>query len=248
MQRPFWKEQAMQILRRYLDGMVEPMFKRDASGRMLFFPVGMFSQGRVLPDDAAADRVRSGVRLSYLIAFLIVILGVIVLLRTAKTVSPAVIAVGALAGGILGGLQALFHLALVRGLPLSDERLRYGDVLAAQSSAMGSGWMTALFAMSAVLTVGSAAALAIDPRGNLRSARQSGRWPRRPRDVRPHDGHILAPASDAAADRSPLTSPSARAIAGLARHPRQWHPSHDRGDVCSRYSGSMPRTSAGASR
>jgi hypothetical protein len=53
----------------YFDTLVEPMFQRDEQGREIFFPFGIGSRGRVVPDAATARSLRQRLRHGWMAFF-----------------------------------------------------------------------------------------------------------------------------------------------------------------------------------
>ena len=69
----------MTYVHTYFETLTEPMFQRDERGRELFFPWGMGSRGRVVPDAATGAQIRSQMKWAWLVFFfgLIPIMGAI---------------------------------------------------------------------------------------------------------------------------------------------------------------------------
>ena len=157
----------MQFLSRYFDAFVEPLFKRDAQGRVVFFFAGQLSAGRIVPDAAAAERLRASARRAYVFAFL-VLLPLTVALGLAKGWTGWQSIVGGIAGGaVISTMLVAWLWWMVRGLPRSDVRLSLADARSAQMRALGPAWIKALLVTSIVLTVGAVLSLALDPKANL---------------------------------------------------------------------------------
>lgn len=131
----------MNVFMRYFDGLTAPLFKTDAGGRALFFPAGIWSKGRLLPDAATAAALRARVRRLYVAMFLVAIPILVIVAPIVASDSWLPVIVGGLAIG-LGFNAYLFHLA--RDLPSTGERLTLKEAQAAQAQAMGRGWLTGL--------------------------------------------------------------------------------------------------------
>ena len=57
----------------YFDGMARALFKKDESGSTVFYPWGVFGKGRLLPDEAAENRVFRFVKLYYQISLVMLV-------------------------------------------------------------------------------------------------------------------------------------------------------------------------------
>lgn len=141
----------MRFLIQYFDSLTNPLFKQDAEGRHVFFPLGVMARGRTLPDANSAEVLRRRVRAMYM-GFFCVVIPVVggaagLLGRTDWRIS---IAVGLVAALAMSGSM----LYLARGLPQSDERLTIREAQQAQSRALGRGWIKSLLVMSAVFVAG----------------------------------------------------------------------------------------------
>lgn len=157
----------MRFIVRYFDAFVEPLFKRDTHGRTVFFFGGKLAAGRVLPDAAAAERLRTVARGAYMIALLVLLPIVVVLGLALGWTGWRGIAAGAVGGAVISGMLLALLWWHVRDLPRSEERLTFAEVQIAQSRALGAGWLKALFFTSLVLAAGSLASLLYDPGTNL---------------------------------------------------------------------------------
>jgi hypothetical protein len=149
----------MRFLMRYFDSLTNPLFKQDAEGRHVFFPMGVLAAGRTLPDADAAEVMRRRVRGMYM-AFFCVVIPIVggaagVIGRTDWRVS---IGFGLVAGLLMSGCM----LYLARGLPRSDVRLTLGEAQQAQSRALGRGWIKTLLVMSSVFVAGGMAMALIE--------------------------------------------------------------------------------------
>lgn len=109
----------------YFDGLTNASFKKAQSGKTIFFPWGGFGKGRVLVDDDAEAKVRSFIRLYYMVSLpLIIVVSVVLGIGYSIAISPFI---------VLWYLFKVRH--LVAGCPLSDESLSIKERLA--SSATG---------------------------------------------------------------------------------------------------------------
>lgn len=139
----------------FLDGLSDPMFKRDANGRILFYPSGKLGKARILPDEATAGRLRKTVKYGMLTLIAVVVALVLV--------TPIWIAIpGAM---VVGGLWQLYLVSAVRDCPKSDETLTFKEIREAQARALGLGWLIP-FAILSVLLMAVSAYLALAARGN----------------------------------------------------------------------------------
>lgn len=161
----------MQFVTRYFDSLVNPLFARDSQGRFVFYPYGALGRGRILPDEATAERIRRRVRVGYMLFFLILIPAMGYFGATfgaGGTRFTVMELLGFIAlGGIVGLAFQLYMRSLVRGRPVSDERLTFRSTWQTQARTLGRGWLTGLLIVSILLVLSGLAALAIDPRGNL---------------------------------------------------------------------------------
>lgn len=151
----------MNIIMRYFDGISAPLFKNDAEGRPLFFPAGIWSKGRILPDEMTAAALRRRVTMAYAALFLIGIPILVVFNNNAADLRGyAMIGLGALAVSLL---FTLFLFAQVRGLPLATERMTMKEAQQKQLAAMGPGMIKGLLVVSLLLAASSVAVLFFEP-------------------------------------------------------------------------------------
>src|SRR2546423_6289468 len=97
----------------YFDGLASGSLKKDGEGRTVFYPFGVLGKGRVLPDEAAEQRVRAFLVRYYKVS-LLVIIGVGALVNWAWSVALVPIFI------------AWFYFgsrSLVAGYPHSDSKL-----------------------------------------------------------------------------------------------------------------------------
>lgn len=150
----------MNAITRYFDSLVAPMFKTDDMGRQLFFPAGIWSKGRVLPDKATADAIRLKVRRVYFGFFLLALpLLVVVFLAMGRPSWLTIFATPLLAG--LGMNAYLF--AIARKLPKTTERMSLGEAYRTQAKSLGRGWLKFLAVSMGLLVVGSLLSAIFDP-------------------------------------------------------------------------------------
>jgi hypothetical protein len=117
---------------------MQGVFKTGGDGRKLFFPWGPRSTSFVIPTEARYRRLRLQVA-SYSIVSLLLIVGAVIWL-------PFYVALGiAIATAII---YSAWTPTLVRGLPLSAERMSQGEALAAQPVVML--WLVGISALTFV--------------------------------------------------------------------------------------------------
>jgi hypothetical protein len=146
----------------YFDGLTNASFRKDAQGRDVFYPHGVFGRGRIIPDAETALRLRRSMKRFY-IALLVVFLPVIVVanLMHVSFVALVLLALAAMA------VSVAYVLHLARGLPFSDERLTYKESL--QNSARGHNkvGLILLAILSALFVALGVFILSLDPAENL---------------------------------------------------------------------------------
>ncbi len=161
----------MTAITRYFDSLIAPMFKTDDMGRRLFFPAGVWSYGRVLPDKATADAIKLKVRRAYLGFFLLALPALVVGILVAG--QPSWLAIVGLS--FISGLAMNAYLfAIARKLPKTSERMSLGEAYKSQARSLGRGWLMFFAVSMGLLTIGSLLAIAVEPRlglwGGLASA------------------------------------------------------------------------------
>jgi hypothetical protein len=151
----------MRFIVRGFDIFAAPLFKIDSEGRQVFFPWGFWGSGYVIADAEAAARLRRIVRTTWMVFFLVGI-PVITLFARAETLTDflAFVAIGSLSG--LG--MSLWFRWLARGLPRADLRLSMREAQDAQTRAMGRSGLLVMLALSLMLIVLGAVAIAIGGR------------------------------------------------------------------------------------
>jgi hypothetical protein len=108
----------------YFDDLVRGNFKHDAAGRTVFFPLGVFGKGRILPDAATEQRLRDRLVTQYQLAIVVAIaLGALHNLLLMLVVGLGVVA-----------WMSLRSLPLVAAFPPSDLRLSWKDRYASPPS------------------------------------------------------------------------------------------------------------------
>lgn len=154
----------MTAFTRYFDSLVAPMFKTDDMGRRLFFPAGVWSYGRVLPDKAAADAMKLKVRRIYLAFFLVALPALVVVFLVLGQPSWLALVAMSLVAGF--GMNA-YLFAIARKLPKTAERMSLGDAYKAQAKSLGRGWLMFFAVSMGLLAVGSLLAALFGPRLGL---------------------------------------------------------------------------------
>src|SRR5262245_2972311 len=114
----------------YFDGLTNASFRKDAQGRDLFYPHGVFGKGRIIPDAQTAARLRASMKRFYIVLF-VAFLPLIVI---ANVMHLPILYLVIFALAVMA-LSVAHMLKLAQGLPYSDERLTYRESL--QNSARG---------------------------------------------------------------------------------------------------------------
>lgn len=135
----------MTYVNMYFEQLIEPMFQRDEQGRELFFPMGIGSRGRIVPDAATGDRVRRSMRWFWLALLLIWIPLAVAFVNHVQSL-------WALTGEVAVSIAALwvFTAVIARGLEVSSRRMTPSNQftsLLARSSYKRLVTMTGLSAM-----------------------------------------------------------------------------------------------------
>lgn len=147
----------MNDVTRLINSVLDPWFEKDDQGRTVFFPGGCCSKGRILPDAATEERIRSRVCLLFML-----FLGLGFLMPPLNDVFPIR---ENLHWVILFGMQASYaqHLYLhdlVRGLPISDLPPKRPEIVFMQFCSPGRIWLVSMVALSTlIVTFGLAAAI-----------------------------------------------------------------------------------------
>ena len=136
----------------YFEGLSSGSFKKDAEGRSVFYPIGVFGKGRVLPDQATEVRIRGFLTRYYMVS----LPSVIVLVAFVHW---------AWAAALVPALWLWFYLGtkpLLEGLPYSTSKLTLKQSFASSGAAHGKVvlWSllvcSLLFALSGVLVLSRA--------------------------------------------------------------------------------------------
>lgn len=134
----------------YFDNLVEPMFQRDEEGRDLFFPMGLGSKGRIVPDAATNARLRSALRTGYMVFFLAILPAASVLsVWTPKGALPLVAFVG-----VVTVMQLAYTSWLARGLEVTRRRMNLSNQTASIATAYSARYIRWMTILSALLTAG----------------------------------------------------------------------------------------------
>ena len=152
----------MRIISRYLDSLVDPLFATDEGGNRIFYPGGVLARGRVLPNAEYADGLRRRVKTLNAVVFAILIPALTAL--GALRVGWRTWAMATVAGLFIGLLQQMYYRYLVRGLPVAATRLTFATAWRSQASALGRGWLRALFAVSIMFVAAGLAISIFDQR------------------------------------------------------------------------------------
>lgn len=141
---------------RYFDGMADACFKHDAQGRAIFFPSGVLSKGRIVPDEKLVGQIKTRLKRAYMI---MVPLAVLLGASSYSLSLPAFFILMAIL--VLSFNAYLRHLA--SGLEISAERLSIGEAYFHQARALGRGWLIALSIICALFAVAGLALAFLDP-------------------------------------------------------------------------------------
>ena len=140
------------FVRGYFDGLVEPMFQRDAAGRELFFPFGLYSRGRLVPDAATGRRLRTTMKV--LLGGLVAVAAAAPSLIIFQVLTPWIFA--AVLAGIVA-LQLALTALVARGLERTDQRMTVASQVKSLSTSFSDGYIRTMIVIGAILTVASAA-------------------------------------------------------------------------------------------
>jgi hypothetical protein len=134
----------------YFDQLVEPMFHRDEKGREIFFPLGMGTRGREVPDAATGQRLRARLRQCWMGFFF----GWIPVMSISATLIPNVWVLLAVIA-ISVALMWAAALGVARGLEVSQRRMTIANQSASVMATYTLGRMLWMALTSAVLTAAS---------------------------------------------------------------------------------------------
>lgn len=101
----------------YFDSLASSLFKKDESGKSIFYPWGVFGKGRVLPDEETENRVRRLVIRFFMIGIILVLI------------------VGGSVGWVYGFIPVVVFIAwyqfklmaLIAGCSVSHEKLTFRE-------------------------------------------------------------------------------------------------------------------------
>jgi hypothetical protein len=120
----------------YLDALVNSLFKKSESGENLFYPWGIIGKGYVVSSESELSRIRSALKVYYLVMFLA--MGIcIYFLNWLYAAGCAILG--------LGG-YAVWSATVTRWMVASAERLRYSESLA-QSLPYYSTWVLVVLSL-----------------------------------------------------------------------------------------------------
>lgn len=118
--------------------------KKDTSGRTVFYPIGAFGKGYILPDEAAEQRVNK-----FLIRYYQVSLAAIVTFGIFDNWYMDAAIIIALIAWFIGGTSSL-----VAGFPISNEKLGLKESYANQAAVVSRGTLWALLVCCMLFVVG----------------------------------------------------------------------------------------------
>jgi ABC-type Fe3+ transport system permease subunit len=145
----------------FLDKTTEARFKRDAMGRLIFFPFG-FGSGRIVPDSATEAELRRGCRRFTIALFAVVIpiMSVMSALFQLKGVDYLVFFGGCV---LVGFASQIYPIWLSRGLAQSEVRLSFSGAALASLNRFGEKFLYFGLAVSGVTTATAVFLLAYEP-------------------------------------------------------------------------------------
>lgn len=152
----------MKVLDRYIDGLVAPFFKTDEMGQHYYFPLGVWSKGRLLPDKATADVLRQKMRKVYGRG----VIAMIVAFTVINGLPNGIYWTIGLATVVAAGMSA-YLLQLAAPYPRTDIDLTLREAYAAEAQSLGRGWLIALIVSSAALAIISALAAVLDTKATF---------------------------------------------------------------------------------
>ncbi len=136
----------------YFDQLVEPMFQRDEQGREVFFPFGIGTRGRVVPDAATARSMRQRLRHGWMAFFF----GWIPFISVFSVTIPNIWAFMAVL--LLSvALMWLFTGQVARGLARSQRRMTIANQSASVMASYSLRKMLLMLALSVGLTASNIA-------------------------------------------------------------------------------------------
>jgi hypothetical protein len=129
----------------YFDGLASGAFKKDESGRTIFYPWGVLGRGRLLPDEAAEKKSYGFIKLYFQIALPLIVLGAVFNWMYALALLPI--------------LLVWYYLkinSLVSTYPVVDAKLTMRESYAGSAAAHGKGTLWALFVVSSLFVIAAA--------------------------------------------------------------------------------------------
>ena len=153
------------IVNDFLNKTTDARFKRDAFGRLVFYPMG-FGSGRVVPDAQTEEILRRGSK-----RLMIVILALVVPLLSAfnafyqlQGITFFLFFLGCLAIGFIGQLYPLW---LSRKLERSDERLSVGSAMLGSLDGFGKRFLVLGLVASAFMAASAGLFLIFGSSGGI---------------------------------------------------------------------------------
>jgi hypothetical protein len=114
-------------------------FSKDSQGRDIFYPLGFPRRARILPDPASAEDLRRTVVSVTRVTALVTVSLVVAMLLLRVSIPYA------FAAGLLAAFCPSFYFRwLVRGLPISDERLGYWEIQRRTGDAVSTKWLLSM--------------------------------------------------------------------------------------------------------
>jgi hypothetical protein len=141
----------------YFDALASGSFKTTDDGRKLFFPVGAFGRGYIVPSEGEFEKLRKGVKI-YLIVSLLLIICVV---PFAGPLSGVVLV------PFLVGPYALWAYMQSRHMERTDERLTVNEAIVGQALLHSKVGLWSLEICSALFVVAGIFILAADPKNWL---------------------------------------------------------------------------------
>ncbi len=148
----------MNAFMRFFDSFASPLFSEDAEGRQVYFPSGAWGAGYLPKDAAAADKLRTKVRYSFIVFFVVVLPVVIQFIPLDNPGDVPFLM------GVSIGIGLIFNIVLrfyALGLQRSDARITFGEARQRHLKTLGRGWLIAMIILSLPLIGLGAAILAI---------------------------------------------------------------------------------------
>jgi hypothetical protein len=143
----------------YFDNLVEPSFQRDEQGREVFFPMGLGTRGRIVPDAATGLRLRTSMK-QFLKWFFGVLVGLLLLLTFTVDFIPVSALKTILSwGGVIlvaaVGLAFMITLGVTRrlasGLEVSARRMSVSNQTTSVAEKYSERWVYSMIGSSIAL-------------------------------------------------------------------------------------------------